>query len=197
MDHPELQDRAEQWPTTSSNHVYDGGWVVRMREDLVQRPGHPDDEPFSRIVLEHPGAVVVLAVDADDRALCLWQYRHPVGARLVQLPAGLLDVDGESPEEVGRRELAEEAGYQAQEWTHLTTTYSSPGISEERCHYYLARDLTEVGRGDFAPEHEEAEMEVGWVPLAGLRAAVLQGEIGDAHLAIALLTADARGLISP
>src|SRR6478752_3187611 len=149
MGDPELQDRSERWPVAESREVWDGGgWVVRLRDDRIRRPGHPEDEPFSRTVLEHPGASIVLALDDDNRALCLWQYRHPVGATLVQLPAGLLDVDGESPEEVARRELVEEAGYDATDWTHLTTTYSSPGISAEMCHYFLARGLTEVGRGD-------------------------------------------------
>ena len=198
MGDPELQDRSERWPVAESHEVWDGGgWVVRLRDDRIRRPGHPEDEPFSRTVLEHPGAAIVLALDDDDRALCLWQYRHPVGATLVQLPAGLLDVDGESPEQVARRELVEEAGYDARDWTHLSSTYSSPGISEELCHYFLARGLTEVGRGEFTPQHEEAEMVVDWVPIADLRAAILDGRVRDAHLAIALLSADARGLISP
>jgi ADP-ribose pyrophosphatase len=196
MTYPEVSDRDEQWPVADSHYVYDGGWVVRMREDAVRRPGHPEEDPFSRVLLEHPGAAVVLAVDDQERVLCLWQYRHPVEARLVQLPAGLLDVDGEAPEEVARRELVEETGYEARSWTHLTSAYSSPGILAEMCHYYLARDLTEVGRGDFAPEHEEAEMELGWVPVTELRAAVLDGQVRDAHLAIALLMAESRGLIS-
>lgn len=191
-----VRDRAEQWPVTASRVVYDGGWVVRMREDDLHRPEHPEDA-FSRTVLEHPGAAIVLALDEDDRALCLWQYRHAVTANLLQLPAGLLDVDGESPEEVARRELVEEAGYEASTWTHLHSAYTSPGISQELCHYFLARGLSEVGRGDFTPEHEEAEMQVGWVPVADLGAAVLEGRVRDAHLAIALLMAKARGLIAP
>lgn len=192
----EPADRVERWPVSASKHLYDGGWVVRLREDELHRPDHPEDG-FARILLEHPGAAVVLAVDDQEQALCVWQYRHAVGSTLVQLPAGLLDVDGEEPEQVARRELVEETGWEASSWTHLHSAYSSPGISAEVCHYFLARDVREVGRGDFTPEHEEAEMEVRWVPLADLRAAVLDGRIRDSHLAIALLTAQARGLISP
>jgi 8-oxo-dGTP pyrophosphatase MutT (NUDIX family) len=195
MSTPQLADVPEEWPVAGSDYAYEGEWVVKLRDDRVRRPGHPEDEPFSRLVLEHPGAAVILAVDDRDRAFCLWQYRHAVAHTLVQLPAGLCDVTGEPPLEVARRELVEEAGLEAVEWTHLTSTYSSPGISAEVAHYYLARGLTAVGHGDFEPKHEEAEMEVGWVPLEELHDAVLAGRVRDAHLAIALLTARARGLL--
>lgn len=190
---PELADVPEQWPVADSRLVYDGGgWVVRLREDRVRRPGHAEEEPFTRLVLEHPGAAIVLAVDDDRRVLCLWQYRHAVGRTLVQLPAGLLDVAGEDPVDVARRELVEEAGLEAASWTHLTSTYSSPGISAETAHYFLATGLTDVGRGDFEPEHEEAEMETAWVPLDELEEAVVAGRLADAHLALAVLTARSR-----
>jgi 8-oxo-dGTP pyrophosphatase MutT (NUDIX family) len=195
MSTPELADVPEEWPVAQSEYVYDGTWVVKLRDDQIRRPGHPEDEPFPRLVLEHPGAAVILAVDDQDRAYCLRQYRHAAQKTLVQLPAGLCDVDGEEPVAVARRELVEEAGLEATEWTHLTSTYSSPGISAEVAHYFLARGLTDVGRGDFEPEHEEAEMESGWVPVAELHEAVLAGRVRDAHLALALLTAQARGLV--
>jgi 8-oxo-dGTP pyrophosphatase MutT (NUDIX family) len=191
---PELVGEPDAWPVVESEHRYDGGWVMRLREDQVQRPGHPDEEAFSRLVLEHPGAAIILAVDDEDRALCLWQYRHPVERSLLQLPAGLCDVDGEEPIGVARRELVEEGGFEAAEWTHLSSAYSSPGISQEVGHYFLARVLTDVGRGDFEPEHEEAEMEVRWVPVDELLEAVLGGGHVDAHLAIAVLLATSRGL---
>jgi ADP-ribose pyrophosphatase len=192
---PELSDVPEQWPVDGSRYAYDGGgWVVKVREDRVRRPGRPGDEPFTRLVVEHPGAAIVLALDEHERVLCLWQYRHAVGRTLVQLPAGLCDVDGEDAAEVARRELAEEAGLEAAEWTHLASTYSSPGFSSEQCHFFLARGLRDVGRGDFTPEHEEAEMELGWVPFAELYAAVVAGRLADAHLSGAVLLARARGL---
>ena len=191
---PELVGGADAWPVVDSEHPYDGGWVIRLREDQLQRPGHPDEEPFSRLVLEHPGAAVILAVDDRDRALCLWQYRHPVGRSLLQLPAGLCDVEGEEPLGVAQRELVEEGGFEASEWTHLASAYSSPGISEEIGHYFLARGLTDVGRGDFELVHEEAEMELRWVPMQELTRAVLAGGPVDGHLAIAVLLATGRGL---
>jgi ADP-ribose pyrophosphatase len=189
---PALEDRPERWPLAESRVEYDGPWVVRLRDDRIRRPGHPEEEPFSRLVVEHPGAAIVVAVDDRDRVLCLWQYRHAVEATLVQLPAGLLDVAGEDPLDVARRELVEEAGYEARSWTHLTSAYSSPGITSEISHYYLARDLTEVGRGEFEPEHEEAEMELGWVPFADLHEAVTSGRLRDSHLALGVLLAGSR-----
>ncbi|HEY0950901.1 NUDIX hydrolase [Nocardioides sp.] len=195
---PGLADRPERWPVEGSGYPYDGGgWVVKVREDRVRRPGHPEEEPFTRLVVEHPGAAIVLAVDDRDRVLCVWQYRHAVGSALVQLPAGLCDVDGEDAAEVARRELVEEAGYEAAEWTHLASTYSSPGFTSERSHFFLARGLREVGRGDFTPEHEEAEMELGWVPFDDLHAAVVAGRLADAHLALAVLLAGARRTSDP
>jgi ADP-ribose pyrophosphatase len=191
---PELVGPADAWPVVGSEHRYDGGWVMKLREDQLQRPGHSEDEPFSRLVLEHPGAAVILAVDDQDQALCLWQYRHPVERSLLQLPAGLCDVDGEEPLGVAQRELVEEGGFKAAEWTHLVSSYSSPGISQEVGHYFLARGLTEVSRGDFEPEHEEAEMQVRWVPVQELAEAVLAGGPVDGHLAIAVLLATGRGL---
>ncbi|ABL81990.1 MULTISPECIES: NUDIX hydrolase [unclassified Nocardioides] len=190
---PELADRPEAWPVEDSGYPYDGdGWVVKVRRDQVRRPGHPREPAFSRVVVEHPGAAVVLAVDDRDRVLCLWQYRHAVARNLVQLPAGLCDVDGEDAAEVARRELVEEAGFEADRWTHLASAYSSPGFTAEQGHYFLAEGLREVGRGDFRPEHEEAEMVVGWVPFAELHEAVVAGRLADAHLALAVLLTGAR-----
>ena len=191
---PRLADQAEEWPVVRSTDLHRDDWVVALRADWLRRPGHPEDEPFKRLVLEHPGAVVIVAVDDQERVFCLWQYRHPARRRFVELPAGLLDVAGEDPLETARRELREEAGLEATDWTPLTTTYSSPGISGELLHYFVARGLTAVDR-DFVAEHEEADMQTGWVPAADLLAAAVDGTLGDAHTVIAVLMAQARGLL--
>jgi ADP-ribose pyrophosphatase len=175
-----------------SEDFYRTDWVMALRLDHLHRPDDP--ETFARLVLEHPGAVIVLAVDERDRAYCLWQYRHPAGRRFVELPAGLLDIEGEPPEATARRELREEAGLEADEWTLLGTTWSSPGISAEAMHLYLARGIRTVS-DDFVRTHEEADMSAGWVPVADLMAAVLAGDIGDGPLVQAVLLADAKGLL--
>lgn len=189
-----LRDRPEEWPVASSEDLHRDDWVMALRADRIQRPGRPDEEPFRRLVLEHPGAVVVLALDEQERVFCLRQYRHAAARSFVELPAGLCDVAGEDPLEVARRELVEEAGLEAGQWTHLTSAYSSPGISAEEMHFYVARDLRHVDRGDFVPEHEEAEMETFWVPYDELRAAVVDGRVTDAPVVLAVLLAQARGL---
>ena len=191
----EAGDAPEEWPVESSEDLYRSGLPFALRADKVRHPESPDEEPFTRVVLEHPGAVVVLAVDDDERVLCLRQYRHPARMRMLELPAGLLDVAGEEPRAAAERELLEEAGLEAREWTALASTYSSPGISSELIHYFLARGLAEADRGDFEAAHEEADMETVWVPYAELLAACLDGRVHDAPVLVAVLTASHRGLV--
>jgi ADP-ribose pyrophosphatase len=178
----------------SSTDLYRDDWVVALRKDAIRRPDRPEDEPFSRLVMEHPGAVIVLAVDEQERVLCLRQYRQPAQRRFIELPAGLIDGAEEDPLQVAQRELREEAAMQAREWTKLSSTYSSPGISAEVMHFYLARDLRPAERGTFVLEHEEADMELFWAPYDDVLTAVLEGRLGDGPLVIAVLLAAARGL---
>lgn len=183
----DVGDRPEQWPVHDTELVWAGAAPFSVRRDLISSPDEPA-ERFGRLVLEHPGAVVVLAVDAEERALVLQQYRHPAGMRFVELPAGLLDVVGEDPEVAGRRELREEAMLEAASWTHLMTTYSSPGLSSERISTYLAQDLSVApDRGGFELQHEEADMTAHWVPVAELLDGVLDGRFSDAPLAHAVM----------
>ncbi len=179
------EDRPEQWPVVSSRDAWRGSAPFALREDVITEPG--GGEGFSRIIVEHPGAVVVLAVDDEERALVLEQYRHPARLRFVELPAGLLDVPGEDPVDAAARELLEEGAVEASEWIHLATTWSSPGVSEEKVHTYLARGLREVpDRGGFEPRHEEAHMTRHWVSVDDLLTAVLDGRVTDAPLVIAI-----------
>ena len=161
----------------------------------MRHPDSPEEEPFTRVVLEHPGAVVILAVDDRERVFCLRQYRHPAGMRMLELPAGLLDVEGEEPQAAAERELLEEAGLEASDWVPLASAYSSPGISSELIHYFVARGLRQADRGDFTPAHEEADMDTLWVPYDELLAACLDGRVRDAPVLIAVLTARQRGLV--
>ena len=188
----ELSDVPESWPVLATEDLYRTDWVMALRLDEIHAPENA--QSFQRLVLEHPGAVIVLAVDDRRRAYCLWQYRHPAQRRFVELPAGLLDADGESPEDTARRELREEAGLEAGAWTLLGSTWSSPGITSEVMHFFLANDLRDVD-DDFERTHEEAEMSGDWVPVAELRTAVLDGLVGDGPLVQALLLAEAKGLL--
>lgn len=187
-----VRDVAESWPVESSTDLHRDAWVLALRSDQVRRPGDHDEEAFRRLVVEHPGAAVVLALDEDDRVLCIRQYRHPAQARLVELPAGVCDHPGEDPEQVARRELREEVALEAERWTHLLSTYSSPGYSAEKIHYFLAEGLSATDRGDFVLRHEEADLEEVWVPFAELVDAVLSGEVADGPVVQAVLALQVR-----
>ena len=181
----ELADRPMAWPVVSSQDLHRDDWVVALREDRITRPGHPGE--FSRLSLEHPGAVIVLAVDDDERVMCLRQYRHTSGHEFVELPAGLRDAGDEPAVETAKRELREEAELDAASWRLLLSTFSSAGITDEVHEIFLARGLTHAPRGDFEMEHEEAEMERFWVPMADLLDAVLEGRVRQGPLAQAVL----------
>jgi 8-oxo-dGDP phosphatase len=184
----DLADRPMAWPVVSSHDLHRDDWVVALREDRITRPGHPEE--FSRLSLEHPGAVIVLAVDDDERVMCLRQYRHTSRHEFVELPAGLRDAGDEPAVETAKRELREEVELDAADWRLLLSTFSSAGITDEVHEIFLARGLTHAPRGDFEMEHEEAEMERFWVPMADLLEAVLEGRVRQGPLAQAVLAYD-------
>jgi len=184
-----LADRPASWPVSATRDLHRDDWVVALREDIVGRPGHPDDR-LRRFVVEHPGAVMVLAVDDDERVLCLRQYRHPGGHEFVEIPAGLRDAGDEDPLETARRELREEAELQATDWRLLLSTFPSAGLTQEIHEIYLARGLSHADRGDFELVGEEAEMVTVWVPMAELLDAVLDGRVREGPLAQAVLVYD-------
>ncbi|NPD05976.1 NUDIX hydrolase [Nocardioides sp. zg-1308] len=180
-----LADRPMTWPVVSSRDLHRDDWVVALREDVITRPGHP--EQFSRLSLEHPGAVIVLAVDDDEQVVCLRQYRHTSGYEFVELPAGLRDAGDEPAVETAKRELREEVELEASDWRPLLSTFSSAGISDEVHEIFLARGLTPASRGDFEMHHEEAEMETFRVPMSELLDAALEGRVRQGPLVQAVL----------
>ncbi|QIK76432.1 NUDIX domain-containing protein [Nocardioides piscis] len=184
-----LADRPARWPVVRTRVLHRDDWVVVVREDVITRPGHPEHE-FARISVDHPGAVIVLAVDADERVLCLRQYRHTSGHVFVELPAGLRDAGDEPAVETARRELQEEAELAAGSWRLLLSTYPSAGLTNEVHEIFLARELSHASRGAFEMQHEEAEMETLWVPMADLLDAVLDGRVRQGPLAQAVLAYD-------
>lgn len=163
--------------------VHYRGAIVNLRVDTVTMPGggHADRE-----IVEHRGAVAVLALDEDDRVLVIDQYRHALGRRMLQLPAGLLDVAGEDPVAAAERELVEETGWTAAHFAVLVDLAVSPGFTDELLRVYLATGLRPVDRP--APADEEADMRSTWVGLDTLVAQALGGELYDAT-AVAAVTA--------
>ena len=120
--------------------------------------------------MEHPGAVAVVAHDGE-RLFLVRQPREAVGEPdLLELPAGKLDEEGESPLETAKRELAEEIGKGARTWTHLTSFYTSPGFADEECHVFLATDLFD----ESAEAGEDERIEIVEAPLAELDALIEQ-----------------------
>ncbi|WP_318843131.1 NUDIX hydrolase [Myceligenerans pegani] len=138
----------------------------------------------------HPGSVIVVALDDDDNVLLLRQYRHPVGAFLWELPAGLLDIDGEDPHIAAARELAEEADVHAARWEVLVDLLPSPGGSNEAARVYLARDLTPVPEPErHVREAEEADMVAVPVPLEEAAALALAGRLHNGPTVAGILAA--------
>ena len=155
------------------------GRIITVREDRFR---YADGEEADREIVAHPGAVGVVAHD-EEFVYLVRQPRETVGAPdLLELPAGKLDAEGESPEDTGRRELAEEIGKAADTWEHLHSFYSSVGISDEEVHVFLATGLTDVQKPE-TDEDERIEL-VAW-PLAELDAAI--EECVDAKTLIGLL----------
>jgi ADP-ribose pyrophosphatase len=169
-----------------SEQIFDGA-VIRVRRDKIRMP---DGSTADREIVDHPGAVGILAIDDDDRIVMVNQYRPALRTRLDELPAGLLDVDGEPALAAAQRELAEEASLQADDWQVLLDLHTSPGFSDEAIRIFLARGLTDAGRPDgFVVEHEEINMTASRVPLADAVRRVFAGEITNAAAAAGIIAA--------
>lgn len=182
-----FRDEPLTWPVTQSS-VLGSGAIATLRRDTVKLP---DGEEMAREVLEHPGAVAIVAIDEQDQVLMIRQYRHPAGAMLWEVPAGLRDVAGEPLVETASRELLEEAGYRAAQWHVLTDYLSSPGISTERIRVFLARELTKVPESErhYVRRHEEAYLTVEWLPLAEAVRGILSGDLHNGVAIIGILSA--------
>jgi ADP-ribose pyrophosphatase len=144
----------------------------------------------TRDVVENQGAVGVVALDDVDRVVLVHQYRHPVGRRLWELPAGLRDVEGEEPVATAARELCEETDLQAGRYDLLVDLYTSPGFSNESIRIFLARDLRQVPDEErFRRTDEEADMQTAWYDLDEALAMIFRGEITNAAAVAGLLAA--------
>jgi len=147
------------------------GRRVGVRIDEVERA---DGRRTSREVVEHPGAVALLAWDGERLAM-VRQWRHATGQILLEIPAGTLE-PGEPPAETARRELAEEVGLAASAWTEGPRFYTAPGFCTELMHVYLATDL----RDERANADEDEDLEPSWMTLPEVLGAIDDGGIVDA-----------------
>jgi ADP-ribose pyrophosphatase len=181
-------DLSGQFTVLSSRPVYRGR-VMALRLDEVRMP---DGHVATREVIEHLGAVAVVALDEAGQVALIRQYRHAVGQHLIELPAGLLDVPGEPAADTARRELFEEAALRAGTWHTLVDIRSAPGTSDEAVRVFLARDLADVPVAErYVGVHEEVDLGVHRVPLDEAVAAALAGRIENG-VAVAGLLAAAR-----
>ena len=180
-----LEDLRDPAPLVERDTVFHGKvW------DVVRDRVRFGDGELVREYVRHTGAVAILAIDADDRVLLINQYRQPIGTRDWEIPAGLLDVDGEDPLAAAQRELAEEADLAADEWSDPLVFHTSPGGSDEVLHVFEARGLraTDV----FARSDEEAEIVLRWAPLDEVVGAILDGRLHNGILMQAVLAAAVR-----
>lgn len=177
------------YPVRSSEVVY-RGHLGSIRVDQVEMP---DGRTAEREIAEHLDAVAVVPIDEHGQVVLVRQYRHAVGEHVLEIPAGLLDVESETLDAAVRRELAEETGLSAGAVEELTTFWNSAGWSDERTTVYLATGLREDGRPDgFDAEHEEAAMEVVRLSLVEAVAMARAGTIADAKTVIGLLLVAGR-----
>ncbi|WP_416339518.1 NUDIX domain-containing protein [Raineyella sp.] len=176
------------WPVSSRHLVGEGAVFDLVRDQVVD----PTGADLRREWIRHPGAVGVIALDDADRVVLVRQYRHPAGLRLVEPPAGLLDVDGEDYLAAAQRELAEEVGLRADDWRVLVDMFTSPGASQESIRIYLARDLHEEPLPDgFVADGEEAQMDVVRAGFQDVIEAVLDGRLQNPVLIAGVMAAAA------
>jgi ADP-ribose pyrophosphatase len=155
------------------------GRLIKLRLDQVRMP---NNSMHTREIVEHSGAVAIVALDEQGRVLLERQYRSAAARETLEIPAGTLE-NGEDPSLCAVRELREETGYSAAEWEKLGAFYSSPGFSTEIMYLFLARGLKP---GPSSPEEDES-IAVEWRPLADALAAIENGEIVDAKSMVGLL----------
>ncbi|MFC4245026.1 NUDIX domain-containing protein [Gryllotalpicola reticulitermitis] len=183
---PELiADEPFEAQVTESHRSFEGRvWDIRSETFAY------NDGMLTRDFVDHTGAVAILALDDEGRVLLIRQYRHPVRHREWEIPAGLLDVEGESPLVAAQRELAEEADLTAGDWNVLAEIHTSPGGSSEAIRIYLARGLAPTAT-PYARTDEEADIETRWVPLEEVIDGILARRLQNPSLTVGALTAHA------
>ena len=167
--------------------LHSSNYVTFVRDTVES----PDGKRHIREVVDHPGAVTVMAVLSDASVLLVRQYRHAAGQVLLELPAGTLDrrPDGsiEDPSEAAQRELMEETGHRAGQWHKLARFWTAPGFATELMHLYLALDVAPDPDYDGAEEDERLQLVV--MPFAELVARAERGEVRDAKTLVGIYAA--------
>jgi len=156
--------------TLESQEIFSGR-IIKVRIDTVSLPGGGQS---TREVVEHAGAVGVVAVDNDNNIIMVRQYRKPVEKVLLEIPAGTMEKD-EDPLVCAQRELKEETGFTAKHWKKILSYYSAPGFTDEYLHLYLASGLT---GGDIELDEDEF-VETVHLPLPEAYQMIFEGKIAD------------------
>lgn len=190
-DHPRLPGRIAghleagpgEWTRAASDVAFANPYLTVTVDRIVA----PDGTEHPRIVVRPRPAVGIAAVDEDRRILLVEQYRHPMGRRMLEIPAGLMDVEGESALDCARRELLEETDLTAGHWSPLVELATSVGHSTETITLFVATDLAAAAEADrIEREAEEADMAHWWVDVDEALAAVRDGRIIDAKTVVAV-----------
>ena len=156
----------------SSKTLFEGK-IIKVTLDEARLP---DGSLAEREVVYHPGGVGILALEDDNTTYLVQQYRYPIEKVLLEIPAGKMDRENEDPTEAAKRELSEETGIEAEEWTDLGYTLASPGFCDEALHMFLARGL----------KHKEQHLDddeflnVVKIPFDELVKQIMDGTITDA-----------------
>jgi ADP-ribose pyrophosphatase len=156
--------------------------------DIKRESFDYNGETLVREFVAHPGAVAVIALNDSDQVLLINQYRHPVREFLWEIPAGLLDMPGESKLEAAKRELLEETGYIAESWSELIEFHTTPGGNNETIAIFLARELRHQGH-EFELEGEETDMKVEWFALSEALESVLASDMRSPSAAVGIMAA--------
>jgi ADP-ribose pyrophosphatase len=159
------------------------GKLLKVYRDRVRLPDGGESE---REWIDHPGAAAVVPLLQNGDVILVRQFRYPVGHDFIEIPAGKIDVPGESPLEVAHRELEEESGWRAGTLIELGAFHMAIGYCNEIIHCYLGRDLEHVGSNLDRDEF----LEVIKVPFSEAIDMVIDGRITDAKTAISLLMAE-------
>ncbi len=183
--HP-ADDRLRE--TVVASRIVHRGHYLDVRVDDIETPGGGRSQ---RDIVAHPGAVAIVALDADASVLMVRQFRLAAGRTLLEIPAGTLDrvPDGEGavedPDLAAPRELEEETGYRAATWQHLGAFWTAPGFATELMHLYLARDLLPAHENRLGPDEDE-RLELERVPWRDAVKMAERGEIADAKSLVGL-----------